>query len=73
MSKCGYCGFEGDIGEHMVLRCKTEFKPEEMEVVRDALVEYIHLPEDGMDVFEFPRNRVIAENILGRLDGRLDD
>jgi hypothetical protein len=23
MSKCGYCGFEGDFGTHMVIECKA--------------------------------------------------
>lgn len=30
MSKCGYCGFEGNMGEHMVLSCRTRSIPKDL-------------------------------------------
>ena len=30
MSKCGYCGFDGNIGEHMVMKCKARSIPKNL-------------------------------------------
>ena len=52
MSKCGYCGFEGNIGEHTVLECRTKNIPK---VIYDRMCVWManeESPEDFYESFE---------------------
>ena len=70
MSKCGYCGESMD--HHTVLKCKVEdslFTAEELRIVKDALLQFTWLNEDGMDAFEYPRDRDLATKLYNKLQG----
>ena len=41
---------------------------EELRVIKDALVEYTTLNEDGMDAYYYPKDREIAIALRRRLD-----
>ena len=43
MSKCGKCGFDGNIGEHTILRCRTKDIPK---VIYDRVCTYMANVED---------------------------
>lgn len=51
MSKCGYCGFEGNIGEHTRLVCRTKEIPK---VIYDRACVWManeENPEDFQEMF----------------------
>ena len=51
MSKCGYCGFEGNIGEHTVLECRTKSIPKVLYERMCAWMANEDNPEDFYEMF----------------------
>ena len=52
MSKCGFCGFEGNIGEHTTLSCRTKDIPK---VIYDRMCVWManeESPEEFYESFE---------------------
>ena len=49
MSKCGYCGFEGNIGEHTVLECRTKSIPK---VLYERMCVWMANEENPEDFYE---------------------
>jgi hypothetical protein len=52
MSKCGYCGFEGNIGEHTVLECRTKSIPKVLYERACVWMANEENPEDFYEDFE---------------------
>jgi len=52
MSKCGYCGFEGNIGEHTVLECRTKSIPKVLYERACVWMANEENPEDFYESFE---------------------
>jgi hypothetical protein len=52
MSKCGYCGFEGNIGEHTVLECRTKSIPKVLYERMCVWMANEENPEDFYESFE---------------------
>ena len=51
MSKCGKCGFEGNIGEHTILRCRTKDIPKSIYIRSCSWMAYADDPEMWYDEF----------------------
>jgi len=49
MSKCGLCGFEGNIGEHTILRCRTKDIPK---VIYDRVCAWMANVESTEEFYE---------------------
>jgi len=49
MSKCGYCGFDGNIGEHTILRCRTKEIPK---VIYDRVCSWMANVESTEEFYE---------------------
>ena len=49
MSKCGICGYEGSIGEHTILRCRTKDIPK---VIYDRMCAWMANEEEPEDFYE---------------------
>jgi len=52
MSKCGYCGFEGNIGEHTKLECRTKNIPKVLYERMCVWMANEENPEDFHESFE---------------------
>jgi len=52
MSKCGYCGFEGNIGEHTRLVCRTKDIPKVLYERMCVWMANEENPEDFYESFE---------------------
>ena len=52
MSKCGYCGFEGNIGEHTKLECRTKSIPKVLYERMCVWMANEENPEDFHESFE---------------------
>ena len=52
MSKCGYCGFEGNIGEHTRLVCRTKDIPKVLYERMCVWMANEENPEDHYEYFE---------------------
>ena len=52
MSKCGYCGFEGNIGEHTKLECRTKSIPKVLYERMCVWMANEENPEDFYESFE---------------------
>ena len=52
MSKCGYCGFDGNIGEHTILRCKANMIPKNLYDRMCVWMANEENPEDFYEDFE---------------------
>ena len=49
MSKCGICGYEGSIGEHTILRCRTKDIPK---VIYDRVCAWMANVESTEEFYE---------------------
>jgi len=49
MSKCGFCGFDGSIGEHTILRCRTKDIPK---VIYDRVCAWMANVESTEEFYE---------------------
>ena len=61
MSKCGFCGFEGSIGEHTILRCRTKEIPK---VIYDRVCVWMANEEDPEDFYEMFETGVAPDEEL---------
>ena len=52
MSKCGYCGFEGNIGEHTILECRAKSIPKNLYERMCAWMANEDNPQDFYEEFE---------------------
>ena len=63
MSKCGYCGFEGDIGEHMVLSCRTRSIPKDFYERMCVWMANEDNPQDFYEDFESHYNDIESDSL----------
>ena len=61
MSKCGYCGFDGNIGEHTTLSCRTKDIPK---VIYDRVCAWMANEEDPEDFYEMFETGVAPDEEL---------
>ena len=52
MSKCGYCGFDGNIGEHTMLECRAKSIPKVLYERMCVWMANEENPEDFYESFE---------------------
>ena len=67
MSKCGYCGFEGNFGEHLVLRCKATLTDE----TKERINKWLAKEKDLADITDIKEAESIMNEIKERYDGIL--
>ena len=61
MSKCGYCGFEGNIGEHTKLECRAKEIPK---VLYERMCVWMANEEDPEDFYEMVETGVAPDEEL---------